>query len=92
MTSVAYLETSGAIAVGSVAFELPEYVVEVRDGVLRFVDSQVVPLIDGNRTLLEDQRRLYDEYGRYSAEVRTLIQQVRMLSAEAGFYAMCAPA
>jgi acyl-CoA dehydrogenase len=76
---------------GGVAFDLPEDVVDVRDGVLRFVEAQVAPRIEQNRALLEDQRRLYDESGRYSPDVRGLIREVRMLSAQAGFYAMCAP-
>lgn len=65
---------------------------DVCEGVLRFVETQVAPRIERNRALLEDQRRLYDEDGRYSSDARKLIQQIRMLSAEAGFYAMCAPA
>lgn len=74
-----------------VAFDLPEDVLAVRDGVLRFVEAQIVPRLDRHRSVLEDQRGLYDETGRYSPEVRALIREVRMLSAEAGFYAMCAP-
>ena len=74
-----------------VAFDLPEDVLAVRDGVLRFVEAQIVPRLDRHRSVLEDQRGLYDETGRYSPKVRALIREVRMLSAEAGFYAMCAP-
>lgn len=74
-----------------VAFDLPEDVLDVRDGVLRFVDAQVAPRIERNHALLEDQRRLYDEDGSYSPDARRLIRDIRMLSAEAGFYAMCAP-
>ena len=76
---------------GGVAFDLPEDVSDVRDGVLRFVEAQVAPRIERNHALLEDQRRLYDENGRYSPDARMLIRDIRMLSAEAGFYAMCAP-
>jgi len=76
---------------GGVAFDLPEDVSDVRDGVLRFVEAQVAPRIERNRALLEDQRRLYDEGGRYSPDARQLIRNIRMRSAEAGFYAMCAP-
>ena len=74
-----------------IAFELSEDVKDVRDGVLRFVEAQVVPRIGRHRALLEDQRLLYDESGRYSSDVRNLIQEIRMRSAEAGFYTMCAP-
>ena len=76
---------------GGIAFKLPEDVIDVREGVLRFVEAQVAPRIERNRALLEDQRLLYDEGGRYSSDARKLIQEIRMLSAEAGFYAMCAP-
>lgn len=74
-----------------VAFDLPEDVVAVRDGVLRFVEAQVAPRIERHRSVLEDQRRLYGDDGRYAPEIRALIRDIRMLSAEAGFYAMCAP-
>src|SRR6478672_13138262 len=76
---------------GGIAFELPQDVLDVRDGVLRFVEAQVAPRIERNSPLLEDQRLLYDEGGRYSPDARKLIQEIRMLSAEAGFYTMCAP-
>ena len=75
----------------AIAFDLPEDVTTVRDGVLRFVDSEIVPRVQDNHALFEDQRRLYDESGRYSADVQRLIRETRMLSAKAGFYAMCAP-
>ncbi len=77
---------------GGIAFELPEDVKDVREGVLRFVETEVAPRIERHRALLDDQRRLYDEDGRYSSDARILIREIRMLSAEAGFYAMCAPA
>ncbi|OJY09283.1 MAG: hypothetical protein BGP05_10265 [Rhizobiales bacterium 62-47] len=73
------------------AFDLTEDVVAVRDGVLRFVEAQVAPRIERHRAVLEDQRRLYGDDGRYAPEIRALIRDIRMLSAEAGFYAMCAP-
>ena len=76
---------------GGIAFDLPQDVLDVRGGVLRFVNAQIAPLIESNRALLEDQRQLYDESGRYSADARTLIRNVRMRSADAGFYTMCAP-
>jgi acyl-CoA dehydrogenase len=75
----------------AVAFELPEDVITVRDGVLRFVESEIVPRVENNHALFEDQRKLYDENGRYSAQVQRLIRETRSLSAKAGFFAMCAP-
>src|SRR5256885_15472249 len=74
-----------------IALELPQDVVATRDGVLRFVESEVAPRIARNHALLEDQRQLFEDSGRYSARVRDLIRDVRMLSARAGFYGMCAP-
>ncbi|QWG22121.1 acyl-CoA/acyl-ACP dehydrogenase [Bradyrhizobium sediminis] len=85
------MNQTGCFPMGGVAFDLPEDVVDVRDGVLRFVEAQVAPRIERSRALLEDQRRLYDESGRYSPDARKLIRDIRMLSAQAGFYAMCAP-
>jgi acyl-CoA dehydrogenase len=76
---------------GGIAFELPGDVLEVRDGLLKFVDITIAPLIERNRELLEDQRQLYGDDGSYSPAARELIKQTRMLSAQAGFYAMCAP-
>jgi acyl-CoA dehydrogenase len=75
----------------AVAFDLPEDVITVRDGVLRFVESEIVPRVENNHALFEDQRKLYDENGRYSQAVQRLIRETRSLSAKAGFFAMCAP-
>lgn len=75
----------------AIGFDLPEEVRAVRDGVLRFVRSEVLPRYERHHDLLTDGRKLYGEDGRYVPEVRELIREVRMRSAEAGFYAMCAP-
>lgn len=75
----------------AIAFDLPSDVVAVRDGLLRFVEAEVAPRIERNHALLEDARRLFGADGSYAPEVRALIREVRMASASAGFYAMCAP-
>jgi acyl-CoA dehydrogenase len=75
----------------ALAFDLPEDVITVRDGILRFVETEIVPRVENNHALFEDQRQLYDETGRYSAPVQRLIRETRSLSANAGFFAMCAP-
>ena len=75
----------------AIAYDLPADVVAVRDGLLRFVEAEVVPRLEGNHGLLSDARRLYGENGAYAPDVRRLIREVRSASAKAGFYAMCAP-
>jgi hypothetical protein len=75
----------------AIGFELPEEVISVRDGVMRFVEAEVLPL-ERNYALPDDPRRVFAQDGRYAPEVHALIREVRMASATAGFYAMCAPA
>lgn len=65
---------------------------EVLGGLGSFIDRVVIPIEEANRDLLEDQRgAFYDERGGYSSAVVELIRQVRMLSAEAGYYQMFCP-
>jgi acyl-CoA dehydrogenase len=61
------------------------------EGIKAFIKSEVVPLEDANRQLLDNPRLTFDERGGYSAEVLSLFRQVREASAKAGFYAMFAP-
>ena len=75
----------------AIAFELPDTVEQVRDGIRAFAEQEVIPRHEKNRDLLEDPRRKYDEDGRLSAPVRALIKEIRMASAEAGYYHMCVP-
>jgi acyl-CoA dehydrogenase len=77
--------------VTAIAFDLPEDVVAVRDALLKFVEAEVAPRVARNHALLEDARKLFGEDGSYALPVRALIREVRMASAKAGFYAMCAP-
>ena len=66
-------------------------IAEVVDGLLGFTDSVVAPLETQYSDLLSDPRRVYDERGAHSAEVRRLKALVRRQSAEAGYYAMFVP-
>lgn len=75
----------------AIAFELPDTVEQVRDGIRAFAEQEVIPRHEKNRDLLEDPRRKYDEDGRLSAPVRALIKEIRMASAKAGYYHMCVP-
>jgi acyl-CoA dehydrogenase len=77
--------------VSAIAFELPEEINEVRDGIRAFAMAEVIPRHEANRELLENPRLKYEEDGRLSAPVRQLIKEVRMASAGAGYYHMCVP-
>jgi acyl-CoA dehydrogenase len=60
-------------------------------GMHSFVDSEILPLEQQYRPLLEDERKFFDEKGRAVEEIIDAKRQVRMKSAKAGYYAMFAP-
>lgn len=71
-------------------FAIPQDVQDVADGLLTFLDRYVVPIEERHRDLLESERTRYSEDGRLVPEVVELRRQVRMASAEAGFYTLFA--
>ena len=75
----------------AIAWELPEDVRAVRDGLLDFARKEVLPRHEKHRDLFEDPRRLYREDGRFSDPLKGLIGEVRRASAKAGYYNMCVP-
>lgn len=75
----------------AIAFDLPEEIRQVTDGLVAFARKEVLPRHERHRDLLEDGRRLYTEDGRLSPPVVELIREVRMAAAEAGYYQMCVP-
>jgi len=75
----------------AIAFELPEEIRAVRDGLDAFLKAEVVARHARHHDLLADPRRTYEENGRYRPEVVALIREVRMAAAEAGYYNMCVP-
>jgi acyl-CoA dehydrogenase len=75
----------------SIAFDIPDDVMAMRDGIKAFVRSEVIPRHEKHHDLLSDQRLLYQPDGRYCDEVLALIREVRVASANAGFYNMCVP-
>jgi len=77
--------------VSAIAFELPEDIKQVRDGIRAFAEAEVIPRHDANRELLENPRLKFEEDGRLSAPVRQLIKEIRVASASAGYYHMCVP-
>lgn len=72
-------------------FSIAEEVVAVGDALVRFIDREVVPIEEANRELLTSERTVFDPDGRYSAPVLALRRQVRMRSAELGFYNLFGP-
>jgi acyl-CoA dehydrogenase len=58
----------------------------ITDALLRFIDREVVPIEAANQHVLKSERTIYDEDGRHSEAVLALRRQVRMRSAELGFY------
>lgn len=58
----------------------------IAEALLRFVEREVLPLEEQHRELLGSERTMFDAQGRYVPEVLALRRQVRMRSAELGFY------
>ena len=75
----------------AIAFDLPDDIAAVRDGLNAFARAEVIPRHEAHRDLFEDQRRLYDEDGRFSKELVGLIGEVRRAAAQAGYFGMCVP-
>ena len=75
----------------SIAFDLPADIIAVRDAIEVFVRREVLPRHEQHAALLDDPRRRYAADGRYADEVYAVIREVRMASADAGFFNMCVP-
>jgi len=75
----------------ALAFQYPEEVVALREGLSSFLQKEVIGRHEKHARLLDDQRLRYTEKGGYAPEVIELIREVRMASARAGYYCMSAP-
>lgn len=67
-------------------FEIDPDTVSIAEAVVRFIEREVLPLEERHRDLLASERTLFDPAGRYVPEVLVLRKQVRMRSAELGYY------
>lgn len=76
---------------GSIAFDIPAEIVAIGEAVTAFVKREVLPRHARHAALLDDHRARYAADGRYADEVYAIIREVRMASAEAGFFNMCVP-
>ena len=75
----------------AIAFDIPEEISAVADGLRAFADSEVIPRHEAHREFFENPRRLYREDGRFSDELVGLIGEVRRAAAQASYYSMCVP-
>lgn len=64
---------------------------EILAGLEAFLAAEVKTRHERHFELLSNPHRIYHEDGRYRAEVLALIREVRMASAEAGYYLLVAP-
>jgi len=64
---------------------------DLLDGLEAFLVKEVGGRHEAFRDLLENPRRVYGEDGRYSAEVRSLQKEIRVASADAGYYTLFVP-
>ena len=75
----------------AIAVDLPPELTQVVAGLERFLRAEVFPRHQKHAELLDDPRRRYQGDGRYAPEVVELIRQVRMASADAGYFNLCVP-
>jgi alkylation response protein AidB-like acyl-CoA dehydrogenase len=75
----------------AIAFDIPEEIRAARDGLLTFGEKEVLKRHNQYSDLLSDPRKTFDESGRFNEPVIALIKEVRMASANAGYYHMCVP-
>ena len=75
----------------AIAFDIPEDILAMQEGLRAFAEAEILPRHEANHDLFEDQRRLYDMDGRFSEELLYLIGEVRRAASKAGYYQMCVP-
>jgi acyl-CoA dehydrogenase len=75
----------------AIAFDIPDEIAAVREGISAFIRAEVVPRHEKNHELLTNPHKLYAPDGRYAPEVVALMREVRMAAAKAGYYTMCVP-
>jgi alkylation response protein AidB-like acyl-CoA dehydrogenase len=75
----------------AVAYKYSDDVASVREGLISFVKKEVIGRHEKYADILDNDRKCYAEDGRYSPDVKKIIRDIRMASAEAGYYGMCSP-
>lgn len=75
----------------AIAYEYEDEIKAVQDGIGVFIRNVVIPLHEKNAHIFENDHLKYRPDGSYSDELLALMREVRMKSAEAGYYTMCVP-
>ena len=75
----------------AIAWQYPDEVRAVRDGLDRFLKTEVIARHEKHAALLDNERRLFTDDGRYHPDALALIREVRIAAAAAGYYTMCVP-
>jgi acyl-CoA dehydrogenase len=76
----------------AVAFPYPDDISAVVDGLEAFVKAEVIARYAKHADLLDDVRLRYGRDGAYAPEVVALIREIRIASAEAGYFNLAVPA
>lgn len=74
-----------------IGFEMPPELVAMEEGIREFARREIIGRHERHRSLFDDPRKVYDEDGSHSPIVRELIREIRIASAEAGYFNMSVP-
>lgn len=69
-------------------FKIPDDIKEVISSIDKFIEREVKPIKSKYQKQIDNERYYYDEDGRFSKEILDAMREIRMKSAEAGFYNM----
>jgi acyl-CoA dehydrogenase len=75
----------------AIAMGYPPEIDALREGLDGFLRQEVVSRHERHADLLDNERRLFTDEGRYHPDALALIREVRMAAAQAGYYTMCVP-
>ncbi len=75
----------------AIAYQYPDEVRAIREGLDRFLKTEVIARHERHAALLDNERNLFTDDGRYHPDALALITEVRIAAARAGYYTMCVP-
>lgn len=72
-------------------FDYPEEIQAIQNGLDGFVRAELIGRHTKHADVLSDPRKRYTEQGLLAPQAAEIIRELRMASAEAGYYTMCVP-